>query len=85
MLLTESGGRCTRCGYDRNYAALNWHHIDRSAKSFVLDMRTLSNRSEAEIRREVQKCVLLCANCHAEEHFPQFTKTQSALRGKGDD
>jgi hypothetical protein len=57
---------------DGNYAALTWHHRDRSAKSFEMDMRSLSNRSAQEIRTEARKCTLLCANCHAEEHFPQF-------------
>ncbi len=72
--MAEVGSRCTCCGYDRNYAALTWHHVDRATKRFELDMRSLSNRSETEIRSEAGKCVLLCANCHAEEHFPQFAK-----------
>ena len=71
-LMAEFGSRCTRCGYDRNYAALTWHHRDRAAKRFEMDMRSLSNRSAREIRTEARKCTLLCANCHAEEHFPQF-------------
>ena len=74
QLIAESGGCCTRCGYDRNYAALTWHHIDRATKRFELDMRSLSNRRKSEISAEVTKCVLLCANCHAEQHFPQFAK-----------
>jgi hypothetical protein len=73
-LIEDSGGCCTRCGYDRNYAALTWHHIDRTTKRFELDMRSLSNRRISEISEEASKCVLLCANCHAEQHFPQFTK-----------
>jgi len=81
-LLAEFGGRCTRCGYDRNHAALTWHHTDRATKRFELDMRTLSNRSEAEIHREARKCILLCANCHAEEHFPHFMKPRSASKKK---
>jgi hypothetical protein len=71
-LLAESGGRCGKCGYAKNPAALVWHHVDPSIKSFSLDIRSLSNRSEAEIRSEIQKCVVLCANCHAETHHPQF-------------
>ena len=73
QLIEEAGGRCTRCGYRRNSAALGWHHLDADLKAFSLDIRSMSNRSEAEVRTEVAKCVLLCANCHAEEHFPSLS------------
>jgi hypothetical protein len=72
VLLRECGARCSRCGYDRNLAALAWHHLDPQSKMFSLDLRSLSNRREAEIRLEVAKCIVLCANCHAETHFPKY-------------
>lgn len=80
-LLDEAGGRCTRCGYNRNLAALTWHHVIPAQKSFSLDLRSLSNRSIGEIRNEVRKCIVLCANCHAETHFPQLANPnpQSSL------
>jgi hypothetical protein len=71
-LIGEAGGCCTRCGYRKNVAALTWHHVEPSGKRFNLDVRALSNRSEADIRLELAKCILLCANCHAEEHFPSL-------------
>lgn len=55
-------------------AALTWHHLDPADKRFNLDVRALSNRSQSEIDAEVQKCVLLCANCHAEVHFPELNQ-----------
>jgi len=81
--MAEFGTCCTRCGYDRNYAALTWHHRDRVSKRFEMDMRSLSNRSEDEIRGEARKCVLLCANCHAEEHYPQFAAHKNKPRDAG--
>jgi hypothetical protein len=81
-LVHESGGRCTRCGYARNVAALTWHHLDPAIKKFQLDMRSLSNRSEDEIREELAKCVLLCANCHAETHSPLLDFKHLALPKK---
>ncbi len=35
----------------------------------------MSNRSEAEVRGEAIKCVVLCANCHAETHVPKLACT----------
>jgi hypothetical protein len=75
-LVEAAGGCCVRCGYRRNLAALAWHHIDPGRKSFNLDLRALSNRGEEEIQAEVAKCILLCANCHAEEHFPALCIAQ---------
>lgn len=78
-LVMAAGGCCSECGYDRNLAALTWHHLDPKRKSFQLDLRSLSNRSERDIARELAKCVLLCANCHAEMHAPRLNI--AVLRG----
>jgi len=77
-LIAQMGGRCVRCGYDRNLAALNWHHLDPGQKSFALDLRSLSNRRTTEIRTEVAKCILVCANCHAEIHWPKLDTALTA-------
>ncbi|HEV2112335.1 MAG TPA: hypothetical protein VGT99_13335 [Gammaproteobacteria bacterium] len=70
-MIAERGGRCERCGYRKNYAALTWHHLEPSEKSFELDLRAMSNRSDVVLREEIAKCRLLCANCHAETHHPE--------------
>ena len=80
-LVEEAGGRCTKCGYSRNIAALTWHHVDPRSKRFQLDMRNLSNRNEYQIRVELTKCVLLCANCHAEVHSPSLDTEAIDARG----
>lgn len=64
-LVKEAGGRCCLCGYARCVAALHFHHVDRKDKRFELSRRGVT-RSIAEARAEARKCVLLCANCHAE-------------------
>ena len=69
-LLKTKGSRCKRCGYKRNFAALEFHHLEPDQKAFQLDLRSLSNRRWSAILTEVDKCMLLCANCHAEEHNP---------------
>ena len=43
-LIKQKGGQCTKCGYDHNFAALEFHHKDTDAKAFQLDLRSLSNR-----------------------------------------
>jgi transposase-like protein len=65
LLVEEAGGACSLCGYDRCFAALQFHHLDPSRKLFSLSREGVT-RSRAEARTEASKCVLLCANCHAE-------------------
>ena len=69
-LIKLKGGRCARCGYGKNHAALVFHHIEPENKSFPLELRSLSNRKWETILDEVDKCLLLCSNCHAEVHNP---------------
>ncbi len=73
QLIEEAGGCCSQCGYRRNIAALSWHHRDLAGKAFNIDVRAISNRSECEVRSEISKCTLLCANCHAEAHHPHLS------------
>lgn len=65
IVVAEAGGRCQLCGYDRCVAALHFHHIDPARKRFHVALRGAA-RSLERVRAEVRKCVLLCANCHAE-------------------
>jgi hypothetical protein len=78
------GGRCQRCGYDRNLAAFCFHHRDALEKEFVWSRLRL--RSWDAIVRELRKCTLLCANCHAEIHSPDETiiKPINAVRRRLD-
>jgi Helix-turn-helix domain len=64
-LVAEAGGACALCGYDRCLGALEFHHIDRSEKSFGISGRGLAYSMDS-LRREAKKCVLLCSNCHVE-------------------
>jgi transcription elongation factor Elf1 len=64
-IVEEAGGRCALCGFDGHPAALQFHHLDPSTKSFHVAEGGLT-RSIAKVRAEAEKCVLLCANCHAQ-------------------
>jgi hypothetical protein len=61
------GGKCSKCNYSKNIDALHFHHLDTTLKKFNLDINSFSKKWSIIIN-EVNKCVLLCANCHAEEH-----------------
>jgi excisionase family DNA binding protein len=65
ILVEEAGGCCILCGYDRYDGALQFHHRDPSTKSFALSVQGVA-RSLEKARAEAAKCVLICANCHAE-------------------
>jgi hypothetical protein len=71
-LVKAAGGKCTVCGYHTNLAALVFHHTGNSEKDFKLDMRSLSNRKIEPVLKEIEKCILVCANCHAELHNPHL-------------
>src|SRR4051794_33666263 len=64
-LVDDAGGACALCGYDRSPVALQFHHLDPSTKDFGIADRGVA-RAISSARAEVGKCVLLCANCHAE-------------------
>ena len=67
MAVQHAGGRCSRCGYDKCVEALEFHHLDSSQKDFGISSRGYT-RSWARVREEIEKCVLVCANCHRELH-----------------
>jgi transposase len=64
LLVAEAGGACCVCGYDRNVRALHFHHLDPSSKRLEINARGAGIALE-RLQAEVQKCVLVCANCHA--------------------
>jgi len=59
------GGCCQICGYDKCVRALSFHHLDVNHKDFGI---SAVSRSWSTIQAELDKCVLLCLNCHAEVH-----------------
>jgi len=65
ILVAEAGGACVLCGYSGTPAALHFHHVDPTTKSFGVGYTGVT-RSLAAARAEAAKCVLLCARCHAE-------------------
>ena len=63
-LKMESG--CIRCGYRESPVALHFHHVDPETKRFNVS-NVLRGYCRASILAEIEKCEILCANCHAIE------------------
>lgn len=64
------GGKCSICGYNRNHTALCFHHLDPKEKEIKLSSREMSNNKLEKLTKEVEKCILVCLNCHSEIHHP---------------
>ena len=61
-LKTSSG--CSSCGYNEHPSALDFHHIDESTKTAAVSSMVRNRLPVADIAAEVDKCIVLCANCH---------------------
>lgn len=72
-LIKLRGGKCEICGYNKNISVLEFHHVDPNEKELKLDIRHLSNSNLDKIEKELDKCILVCANCHREIHNPDLT------------
>jgi hypothetical protein len=57
-VIADAGGCCSICGYDRDPAALHFHHLDPTTKSFT--MRNGDTRALERMQVEAAKCLLLC-------------------------
>lgn len=71
------GKSCARCGYSRCLNALEFHHRDAKTKTFSIACNF--NRSWKTIQAELDKCTLLCANCHREVEADNFCPGGAAV------
>lgn len=78
-MIDMKGGKCEVCGYDKNIAALDFHHLNPEEKGFQLDARHLSNTNYKKLKEELDKCILVCANCHREIHNKGMEKENIPL------
>lgn len=64
-LVAYKGGKCEICGYSKCIQALEFHHLNPEEKDFNISS---SSKSLNELKKEIDKCILVCANCHREIH-----------------
>lgn len=60
---------CVLCGYSKCFDALHFHHVTDEKERQICKAT-----SHKQVKSEVSKCVLVCANCHAEIHAGQIEK-----------
>lgn len=65
------GGKCLICGLFEPLICLEFHHLNSKEKKFSIASKKWKILNE-EIKSELKKCVLLCGNCHREEHASKF-------------
>jgi len=67
LIVKFMGGKCVLCGYNKCMRAMHFHHLNPNEKDFnISKYKSTYNWTKVEI--ELEKCVLVCANCHAEIH-----------------
>jgi 5-methylcytosine-specific restriction endonuclease McrA len=67
MSIERGGSKCQISGYNKCNRALVFHHKDPSTKEFALSANGIT-RSWEKTKKEIDKCILLCSNCHMEVH-----------------
>lgn len=66
LAIKHKGGKCSFCGYKKCQEALEFHHSS-GKKDFGISSKGYT-RGWQKVKQELEKCVLLCANCHREIH-----------------
>ncbi len=64
--IAYKGGKCVKCGYDEHPTVLEFHHLDPNQKDFTISGNHA--RKWDLVKEELDKCILLCANCHRLVH-----------------
>ena len=81
MAVEYKGGKCERCGYSQRIGALEFHHLDSSKKDFNISQRGYT-RGWKQVVEELEKCAMLCANCHRELHAQVSSAPREIRSGK---
>lgn len=68
---------CIRCGEDHP-AVLDFHHRNPKEKEFSISWAILTERAKWRVIKEIEKCDVLCANCHRKHHWEERMEKRSA-------
>lgn len=67
----KEASKCAICGDERWYV-LDFHHL--SDKSFTISQKVHEGISLDKLKKEIEKCICVCANCHREIHYKELVK-----------
>jgi hypothetical protein len=76
------GAKCQICAYDKCQNALHFHHVDPSKKKFAISDSLRKKYTQEEIDEEIQKCILVCSNCHTEIHSGLIKLEENGAKDK---
>lgn len=62
------GGKCEKCNWCGNISGFDFHHSNPKEKDFEINGRVIASMKWDDIKKELDKCTLLCAICHRIEH-----------------
>lgn len=65
------GGKCEHCLQSPHFAAFDFHHTDPGEKDMEIGLMMASEINK--LKAELDKCILLCSNCHRTHHFKEGT------------
>jgi hypothetical protein len=73
------GGSCIHCKYNKCLDALDFHHRDERQKEFSISKGIASEYRWSRLKPELDKCDLVCANCHRELHWHTVNDINTTL------
>lgn len=80
QMINYKGGKCSKCGYKKYQGALEFHHLDPKEKDFNPSSLKRYKFNEL-VKSELDKCILVCSNCHREIH--DYIKSSPAQNRTG--
>tara|TARA_R110000824_G_scaffold15595_1_gene65445 strand:- start:3098 stop:3505 length:408 start_codon:yes stop_codon:yes gene_type:complete len=80
VLIEYAGGECEHCGFNEEISSCyDFHHKDPSKKEFAIGTKNYGLEKQ---KKEVDKCLLLCRNCHAKVHHKKHKEEIDKKRDK---
>lgn len=77
LAVEYKGGKCQICGYNKYIGALEFHHLNPEEKDFEIGCG--NTKSFEKFKKELDKCILVCSNCHKELHGKEYKHEDNKL------